>query len=57
MKKKYEVRWYEHNLTQERTKTFLTKIAAVMFAAYMEAYEYTTAKIKEIEDESGDTNR
>ena len=51
MKKKYEVRWYEYNLTHERTKTFVTKIAAVMFAAYMEAYEYTAVTIKEIEDE------
>lgn len=52
VRKKYEVRYYEYGLTQEKVKTFYTKIAAVMFAAYKEAYEYTNATIKEIEDET-----
>lgn len=51
MKKRYEVRYYEYGLTQEKVKTFYAKIAAVMFAAYKEAYEYTKTTIKEIEDE------
>lgn len=51
MKKRYEVRYYEYGLTNEEVKTFSTKIAAVMFAAYKEAYEYTKTTIKEIEDE------
>ena len=51
MKKRYEVRYYEYELTNEKVKTFSTKIAAVMFAAYKEAYEYTKTTIKEIEDE------
>ena len=50
MKKRYEVRYYEYGLTKEKVKTFSTKIAAVIFAAYKEAYEYTKATIKEIED-------
>jgi hypothetical protein len=45
------VRYYEYGLTNEKVKSFSTKIAAVMFAAYKEAYEYTKATIKEIEDE------
>lgn len=49
MKKRYEVRWYEYGLTQEKVKTFRMKIVAVMFAAYKEAYEYAKATIKEIE--------
>lgn len=51
MKKRYDVRYYEYGLTNEKVKTFSTKIAAVMFAAYKEAYEYTKTTIKEIEDE------
>ena len=51
MKKRYEVRYYEYGLTNEKVKAFSTKIAAVMFAAYKEAYEYTKTTIKEIEDE------
>ena len=56
MKKRYEVRYYEYGLTNEKVKTFSTKIAAVMFAAYKEAYEYTKATIKEIEDERNSRN-
>ena len=52
MKKRYEVRYYEYGLTNEKVKTFSTKIAAVMFAAYKEAYEYTKATIKEIDNET-----
>lgn len=51
VRKRYEVRWYEYGLTQKKVKTFRMKIVAVMFAAYKEAYEYTNATIKEIEDE------
>ena len=51
VRKRYEVRWYEYDLTKERRKTFRMKICAVMFAAYKEAYEYTKATIKEIEDD------
>ena len=50
MKKRYDVRYYEYGLTNEKVKTFSTKIAAVMFAAYKEAYEYTKATIKEIDN-------
>ena len=49
MKKKYEVRWYELNLTQEKMRKFFTHIGAVIFAAYIEAYEYAdNVRLKEI---------
>ena len=38
MKRKYEVRWYEYNLTEERRK-FFTHWGAIIFMAYLEAYE------------------
>lgn len=46
--RKYEVRWYEHNLTEQRCRKFFTKIGAIFFASYMEAYEYAKVTIKEI---------
>lgn len=39
MKRKWEVRWYEHNLTQEKCRKFFTDFAADFFAWYME-YRY-----------------
>ena len=39
MKRKYEVRWYELNLTQQRSRKFFTHWGAMMFMAYLEAYE------------------
>lgn len=48
MKKKYEVRWYEHNLTEQRCRNFFTKVGAIFFASYMEAYEDVKPTIREI---------
>lgn len=48
MKKKYEVRWYELNLTKEKCRKFFTKIGAAFFASYLEAYEYAEPRIKEV---------
>ena len=48
VKKRYEVRWYELNLTQEKRRKFFTKIGAIFFASYLEAYEYATATVHEI---------
>lgn len=48
MKWKYEVRWYELNLTRLRSRKFFTKIGAIFFASYLEAYEDVETKIKEL---------
>jgi len=47
MKRKYEVRWYELNLTRPRSRKFFTKIGAIFFASYIEAYEYAKPEIHE----------
>ena len=39
MKKKYEVRWYEHNLTREKTRRFFTEVFANFYAWWIE-YKY-----------------
>ena len=36
MKRKFEVRWYEYNLTQEKSKRFFTEPAALFYAWYIE---------------------
>lgn len=48
MKRKFEVRWYEMNLTQEKRRKFFTELGAIAFASYIEAYEYAKPRIKEI---------
>ena len=48
MKRKFEVRWYELNLTKEKSRKFFTKMGAIIFAAYIEAYDYAEPIIKEL---------
>lgn len=48
MKRKYEVRWYECDLTEEKRRKFFTEIGASMFAAYLEVYENVKPKILEL---------
>ena len=36
---KEEVRWYEYNLTEEKRRKFFTHWGAMIFIAYLEAYE------------------
>lgn len=48
MKRRYEVRWYELNLTKEKCRKFFTKFGAAIFAAYLETYEDVEPKVKEI---------
>ena len=48
MKKRYEVKWYELNLTIPKTRKFFTKMGAIIFAAYIEAYDYAEPIIKEL---------
>lgn len=50
MKRKYEVRWYECNLTEEKSRKFFTEWGAIAFAAYIEAYECAKPRIKGIEN-------
>lgn len=45
MKRRHEVRWYEYNLTQEKRRKFFTEWGAIIFAAYLEAYENVKPKI------------
>ena len=45
MKRKFEVRWYELNLTQEKVRKFFTEWGAIVFSAYLEAYEYAEPRI------------
>lgn len=40
MKRKYEVRWYELNLTQPRSRKFFTKKGALLFMCYLETFEH-----------------
>lgn len=48
MKRKYEVRWYEYNLTEEKRRKFFTEIGAAMFATYLKIYENVKPKILEL---------
>lgn len=48
MKRKYEVRWYEYNLTEERSRKFFTRWRAIIFMAYLEAYEDVEPYIRKI---------
>ena len=35
MKGKYQVRWYEYNLTQPRSRNFFTEIGAQLFRLWL----------------------
>ena len=48
MKRKYEVRWYELNLTKEKSIKFFTAIGTALFAAYLETYEDMKPQIKKL---------
>ena len=48
MRRYYEVRWYEFNLTEMRSRKFFTEIGAELYKWYLEHYEGAIAKIYEI---------
>lgn len=48
MKRKFEVRWYELNLTKEKSRKFFTEWGAIIFMAYLEAYEDVEPYIRNI---------
>lgn len=35
MKRRYEVRWYEYNMTQPMSRKFFTEMGACMFMCYL----------------------
>lgn len=45
MKRKYQVRWYEYNLTKERSRNFFTAIGAHMFSTWLLVRYDVNAKI------------
>lgn len=45
---KYEVRWYEFNLTEMQSRKFLTEFGARTYKWYLEAYEGAIVKIYEL---------
>lgn len=45
---RYEVRWYELNLTQRKCRKFFTEIGAVIYRWYLEKKCYAYAKIYEL---------
>jgi hypothetical protein len=49
LKKKYEVQWYECNLTEERRRRFFTKSATVLCVAGLEA-ELIECRVYELSD-------
>ncbi len=48
MKRKYEVRWCELGLTNEKSRKFFTEWGAIAFACYIEAYEYAKPRIHKL---------
>jgi hypothetical protein len=48
MKRKYQVRWYEYNLTNERSRKFFTEWGAVLFAYYIGKRQNAKARISGI---------
>lgn len=49
MKRKYEVRWYELNLTQQKSCKFCTETAARLYAKWLEKKFNVKPKIYEVE--------
>lgn len=48
MRWNYEVRWYEFNLTERRSRKFFTELGAKLYKLYLEHFEGAVAKIYEI---------
>ena len=48
MRWKYELRWYEFNLTEMQSRKFLTEFGARTYKWYLEAYEGAIVKIYEL---------
>lgn len=48
MRHNYEVRWYEFNLTEKRSRKFFTEIGAELYKLYLGHFKGAIAKIYEI---------
>ena len=48
MKRKFEVRWYECNLTKPKKCRFFTRIGAEVYAACLKVYDNVESKIYEL---------
>lgn len=48
MRYKYEVRWYEFNLTEQQSRKFFTEIGAEIYQWYLLHFRGAIAKIYEI---------
>lgn len=48
MKRKFEVRWYEFNLTEYMRRKFFTKIGAVIYASCLKVYDDVEPKIYDL---------
>ena len=48
MKRKYIVRWYEYNLTQQHNKRFFTLTCALLFQVYLRYIRKAFSKLYEI---------
>jgi hypothetical protein len=48
MRYNYEVRWYEWNLTKQKSRKFFTEMGASFFAWYKEFFFGAVTKIYEI---------
>jgi hypothetical protein len=49
MRRKYEVEWYEFNLTQRRSRKFFTETGAILFARWISKQQDVTPRIKAYE--------
>lgn len=48
MKRRFELRWYECDLTESRSRKFFTEIGAIVYWWYLERYCLSTAKLYEL---------
>lgn len=48
MTRKYIVRWYDYNLTQQQNKRFFTLTCALVFQVYLRYVRQTFSKLYEI---------
>lgn len=50
MKRRYQVRWYEYNLTNWRTKKFFFEITAILYTIWLWQRYSVNSQIRFIED-------
>lgn len=49
IRRRYEVRWYEYNLTQERRRKFFTEIGATLYHVWLYFIHGITSHVYERE--------